>query len=98
MDFARDELELILDIADYLKVKFRASDEIAYTTERFGDVARVLSRMGHAIAIRMYGEPAGYGSMARLTKPSRISHIGRTCRSSIWSATSTTRVIAWRTS
>ncbi|MHA2203327.1 MAG: ornithine carbamoyltransferase, partial [Candidatus Hodarchaeales archaeon] len=30
-------------------------DEIAYTTERVSDVARVLSRMGDAIAIRIYG-------------------------------------------
>ncbi len=31
--------------------------EIAYTTERVSDVARVLSRMGDAIAIRCYGDP-----------------------------------------
>ena len=34
--------------------------EIAYTTERVSDVARVLSRMGHAIAIRCYGEPVDW--------------------------------------
>jgi ornithine carbamoyltransferase len=31
--------------------------EIAYSTERVSDVARVLDRMGHAIAIRCYGDP-----------------------------------------
>jgi len=34
--------------------------EIAYTTERVSDVARVLSRMGEAIAIRCYGEPVDW--------------------------------------
>ena len=33
-------------------------DEEAYTTERISDVARVLSRMGDAIAIRIYGKHA----------------------------------------
>lgn len=31
--------------------------EVAYSTERVSDVARVLDRMGHAIAIRCYGDP-----------------------------------------
>ena len=31
--------------------------EIAYSTERVSDVARVLDRMGQAIAIRCYGDP-----------------------------------------
>ncbi len=35
-------------------------DEKAYSTERVSDVARVLSRMGHGIAIRCYGEPVGW--------------------------------------
>lgn len=34
--------------------------EIAYSTERVADVARVLSEYGDAIAIRQYGEPAGW--------------------------------------
>lgn len=34
--------------------------EIPYATERISDVARVLSEYGDAIAIRMYGEPAGW--------------------------------------
>ncbi len=35
--------------------------EVAYSTERVSDVARVLSRMGEGIAIRCYGEPvAGF--------------------------------------
>jgi len=34
--------------------------EVAYTTERVSDVARVLSRMGDAISIRCYGEPVGW--------------------------------------
>jgi len=34
--------------------------EIAYSTERVSDVARVLSRMGHAIAIRCYGDPVDW--------------------------------------
>lgn len=35
-------------------------EEIAYKTERIADVARVLSRYGHAIAIRIYGEPVNW--------------------------------------
>jgi N-acetylornithine carbamoyltransferase len=35
-------------------------EERAYETERVSDVARVLSRMGDAIAIRCYGEPVGW--------------------------------------
>jgi N-acetylornithine carbamoyltransferase len=31
--------------------------EVAYSTERVSDVARVLARMGDAIAIRCYGDP-----------------------------------------
>ena len=34
--------------------------ELAYSTERVSDVARVLSRMGHAIAIRCYGDPVNW--------------------------------------
>jgi N-acetylornithine carbamoyltransferase len=36
------------------------SDEIPYTTERISDVARVLSGMGEAIGIRIYGKPTGW--------------------------------------
>ena len=41
--------------------------EIPYSTERVADVARVLSSYGDAIAIRMYGAPAGwvYGAAHR---------------------------------
>ncbi len=35
-------------------------EEIAYSTERISDVARVLDRMGHGIAIRIYGDPVGW--------------------------------------
>jgi ornithine carbamoyltransferase len=34
--------------------------EVAYTTERVSDVARVLARMGHAISIRCYGDPVDW--------------------------------------
>ncbi|HIC89327.1 MAG TPA: N-acetylornithine carbamoyltransferase [Anaerolineae bacterium] len=34
--------------------------EVAYTTERVSDVARVLSRMGDGIAIRCYGDPVDW--------------------------------------
>jgi ornithine carbamoyltransferase len=34
--------------------------EVAYSTERVSDVARVLGRMGHAIAIRCYGDPVDW--------------------------------------
>ena len=34
--------------------------EVAYSTERVSDVARTLSRMGHAIAIRCYGDPVDW--------------------------------------
>ena len=36
----------------------RKGFEIPYKTERISDVARVLSRTGDAIAIRMYGKPS----------------------------------------
>lgn len=36
------------------------SEEIAYKTERISDVARVLSRMGAAIAIRILGDVVGW--------------------------------------
>ncbi|RLC48256.1 MAG: ornithine carbamoyltransferase [Candidatus Cloacimonadota bacterium] len=35
-------------------------EEKAYSTERVSDVARTLSRFGHAIAIRMYGPPTNW--------------------------------------
>jgi len=35
-------------------------DEQAYSTERIADVARTLSRMGHGISIRMYGQPVDW--------------------------------------
>jgi N-acetylornithine carbamoyltransferase len=34
--------------------------EVAYSTERVSDVARVLARMGHALAIRCYGDPVDW--------------------------------------
>jgi ornithine carbamoyltransferase len=34
--------------------------EVAYSTERVSDVARVLDRMGNAIAIRCYGDPVNW--------------------------------------
>lgn len=34
--------------------------EVAYSTERVSDVARVLASYGDGIAIRMYGEPVGW--------------------------------------
>ncbi|MFQ5871189.1 MAG: ornithine carbamoyltransferase [Candidatus Geothermarchaeales archaeon] len=37
-----------------------AGDEIPYATERVSDVARVLSRYGDAISIRIYGEQVGW--------------------------------------
>jgi N-acetylornithine carbamoyltransferase len=37
-----------------------AGEEIPYVTERISDVARVLSRYGDAIAIRIYGEPVNW--------------------------------------
>jgi N-acetylornithine carbamoyltransferase len=44
--------------------------EQAYSTERVSDVARVLSRMGQAIAIRCYGDPVDweYGGAHNLLK------------------------------
>ena len=44
--------------------------EVAYTTERVSDVARVLARMGHAIAIRCYGDPVDweYGGAHEMIK------------------------------
>jgi ornithine carbamoyltransferase len=37
-----------------------AGREVAYSTERVSDVARTLSRMGNAIAIRCYGDPVDW--------------------------------------
>ena len=44
--------------------------EEAYSTERVSDVARVLDRMGHAIAIRCYGDPVEweYGGANEILK------------------------------
>lgn len=38
----------------------RKGYDIPYKTERISDVARMLSRVGDAIAIRMYGPPSGW--------------------------------------
>ena len=35
-------------------------EEVAYSTERIADVARVLAEMGHGIATRIYGKPTGW--------------------------------------
>jgi len=52
--------------------------EVAYSTERVSDVARVLSRMGDAIAIRCYGDPVDWeygGAHALLQEFARWSDI-----------------------
>jgi N-acetylornithine carbamoyltransferase len=52
--------------------------EIAYTTERVSDVARVLDRMGEAIAIRCYGDPVNWeygGAHAMLEEFARCAEI-----------------------
>jgi len=52
--------------------------EIAYTTERVSDVARVLDRMGDAIAIRCYGDPVDWeygGAHAMLQEFARCAEI-----------------------
>ena len=52
--------------------------EIAYTTERVSDVARVLDRMGDAIAIRCYGDPVEWeygGAHAMLKEFARWAEI-----------------------
>ncbi len=52
--------------------------EVAYTTERVSDVARVLDRMGDAIAIRCYGDPVEWeygGAHAMLQEFARWSGI-----------------------
>jgi ornithine carbamoyltransferase len=45
-------------------------EEVAYSTERISDVARVLAEMGDAIAIRIYGKPTGweYGKGHRIIR------------------------------
>jgi len=45
-------------------------EEVAYSTERISDVARVLAEMGDAIAIRIYGKPTGweYGKGDRIIR------------------------------
>ncbi len=52
--------------------------EVAYSTERVSDVARVLDRMGHAIAIRCYGDPVDWeygGAHAMLREFARWADI-----------------------
>jgi ornithine carbamoyltransferase len=52
--------------------------EVAYSTERVSDVARVLDRMGDAIAIRCYGDPVEWeygGAHAMLREFARWSGI-----------------------
>jgi N-acetylornithine carbamoyltransferase len=51
--------------------------EIPYVTERVADVANVLSEFGDAIAVRIYGEPAGwvYGGANQV-----VSEFGRHAR------------------
>ena len=52
--------------------------EVAYSTERVSDVARVLSRMGDGIAIRCYGDPVDWeygGAHAMLREFARWSDI-----------------------
>ncbi len=52
--------------------------EVAYSTERVSDVARVLDRMGDAIAIRCYGDPVDWeygGAHAMLLEFARWSGI-----------------------
>jgi N-acetylornithine carbamoyltransferase len=52
--------------------------EVAYSTERVSDVARALSRMGEAIAIRCYGDPVDWeygGANALLHEFARWSDI-----------------------
>jgi ornithine carbamoyltransferase len=52
--------------------------EVAYSTERVSDVARVLDRMGEAIAIRCYGDPVEWeygGAHAMLLEFARWADI-----------------------
>lgn len=52
--------------------------EVAYSTERVSDVARVLDRMGDAIAIRCYGDPVDWeygGAHAMLLEFARWADI-----------------------
>ncbi|KAA3654777.1 MAG: ornithine carbamoyltransferase, partial [Chloroflexi bacterium] len=52
--------------------------EVAYSTERVSDVARVLSSMGEAIAIRCYGDPVDWeygGANALLHEFARWSDV-----------------------
>ncbi|MCL4395365.1 MAG: N-acetylornithine carbamoyltransferase [Chloroflexi bacterium] len=52
--------------------------EVAYSTERVSDVARVLDRMGDAIAIRCYGDPVDWeygGAHAMLEEFARWSDV-----------------------
>lgn len=52
--------------------------EVAYSTERVSDVARVLSSMGEAIAIRCYGDPVDWeygGAHALLREFARWSDV-----------------------
>lgn len=52
--------------------------EVAYSTERVSDVARVLDRMGDAIAIRCYGDPVDWeygGAHAMLQEFARWADI-----------------------
>ncbi|MCX6363505.1 MAG: hypothetical protein NTW58_04940 [Actinobacteria bacterium] len=71
--------------------------EQAFATERLDDVAKLLSRYGEAICIRIFGDPVGwvYGAGNHTTCAS--SPRPPTCRSSTWKTTCTTPARAWPT-
>ncbi|AJP59349.1 hypothetical protein UC34_02680 [Pandoraea vervacti] len=76
---------IVLDPQNGIYTPALADAEIPYSTERIADVARVLSSYGDAIAIRMYGAPAGwvYGAAHRhleaFAQASRVPVINMEC-------------------
>lgn len=76
---------IVLDPLNGIYTPALPEAEIPYSTERVADVARVLSSYGDAIAIRMYGAPAGwvYGAAHRhleaFSQSSRVPVINMEC-------------------
>lgn len=76
---------IVLDPLNGIYTPALPEAEIPYSTERVADVARVLSSYGDAIAIRMYGAPAGwvYGAAHRhleaFSQASRVPVINMEC-------------------
>ena len=71
-------------------------EDVPYQSERIADMARVLSRMGDAIAIRILGGAVDWEYDKSLRIINEFAKYSE-CRSSTWRTTSTTPARAWQT-